>query len=286
MWAWPRRGQQADRDQPRLLRQRRPPRGGRPATAAGRLGRRERRSRCCRCLDLGWKTLGPEGVKRLRHVYVSHQTQRASAPGERHSRVEYQVNIGTECSHRLHARAGQLPTVHAVHAHRLKVGQAGLRDPHRGQADPARPTSPACTTWGSMSGRRTGQAVSTHSSLPAAPGPEQQDAPLTEDERKLLVRLLSDPTYFPIEFRTWIRTTGGVGHPPSRRRPSSAGNAPKVNLPAGVILPFARVRRSRPTCLPCDGREAARGRVRASLPGHRRAWGPGNGTHLQAPRPP
>lgn len=42
-------------------------------------------------LDLGFKKLGPEGVKRLRHIYVAHQSQRTTVPAEIFQ-VEYRVN--------------------------------------------------------------------------------------------------------------------------------------------------------------------------------------------------
>lgn len=113
--------------------------------------------------------------------------------------------------------------------------------------------------------------------IPGQPGPEQQDAPLTEAERKLLVRLLSDPTYFPVEFRTWIRT---YLEGSDIRLPSSAivgGNAPKVNLPAGVILPFAgSVIPS--NCLLCNGQQVSRADYELLFDAIGTTWGVGNGT--------
>jgi microcystin-dependent protein len=113
--------------------------------------------------------------------------------------------------------------------------------------------------------------------VPGQPGPEQQDAPLTEAERKLLVRLLSDPTYFPVEFRTWIRT---YLEGSDIRLPSSAivgGNAPKVNLPAGVILPFGgSVIPS--NCLLCNGQAVVRADYELLFDAIGTTWGVGNGT--------
>jgi len=122
----------------------------------------------------------------------------------------------------------------------------------------------------------SGQALSTLVT-PGAPGPEQQDAPLTEAERKLLVRLLSDPTYFPIEFRTWIRT---YLEGSDIRLPSSAivgGNAPKVNLPAGVILPFAGGTIPA-NCLHCNGAQISRADYELLFQAIGVTWGVGNGT--------
>lgn len=112
---------------------------------------------------------------------------------------------------------------------------------------------------------------------PAQPGPEQQDAPLTEQERKLLARLLSDPTYFPVEFRTWIRT---YLEGSDIRLPSSAivgGNAPKVQLPAGTILPFAGG--TIPSnCLLCNGQAVLRADYELLFDAIGTTWGVGNGT--------
>jgi microcystin-dependent protein len=112
---------------------------------------------------------------------------------------------------------------------------------------------------------------------PGQPGPEQQDAPLNEAERKLLNRLFSDPTYFPIEFRTWIRT---YLEGSDIRLPSSAivgGNAPKVSLPAGVILPFAGA--TIPSnCLLCNGQAVLRADYELLFDAIGTTWGVGNGT--------
>jgi microcystin-dependent protein len=112
---------------------------------------------------------------------------------------------------------------------------------------------------------------------PGQPGPEQQDAPLTEEERKLVARLFSDPTYFPIEFRTWIRT---YLEGSDIRLPSSAivgGNAPKVNLPAGIILPFAGG--TIPSnCLHCNGAQVSRADYELLFQALGTTWGVGNGT--------
>jgi hypothetical protein len=125
-------------------------------------------------------------------------------------------------------------------------------------------------------GARSRQALSTLVT-PGAPGPEQQDAPLTEAERKLLVRLLSDPTYFPVEFRTWIRT---YLEGSDIRLPSSAivgGNAPKVNLPPGVILPFAGSTIPSNTLL-CNGQAVLRADYELLFNTIGTSWGVGNGT--------
>jgi hypothetical protein len=73
-------------------------------------------------LDLGFKKLGPEGVKRLRHVYVSHQSQRTTTPAEIFS-VEYRVNpapIRTDFM-----VAGTLPSEQQYTRSRVNIGRRG-----------------------------------------------------------------------------------------------------------------------------------------------------------------
>jgi microcystin-dependent protein len=130
-------------------------------------------------------------------------------------------------------------------------------------------------------GAGSGQALSTLVT-PAQPGGEQQDAPLTEAERKQLNRFLSDPTYFPVEFRTWLRT---YIEGSDIRLPSSAivgGNAPKVNLPAGVILDFAGD--AIPSnCLPCDGRALVRSDWDLLFQAIGTKWGAPSGSQFNIP---
>jgi microcystin-dependent protein len=117
---------------------------------------------------------------------------------------------------------------------------------------------------------------------PAQPGPEQQDAPLTEAERKQLNRMLSDPTYFPIEFRTWIRT---YLEGSDIKLPSSAivgGNAPKVNLPAGVILPYAGGEIPS-NCMLCDGRALVRADWDLLFQAIGTTWGAPSGSQFNIP---
>ena len=73
-------------------------------------------------LDLGFKKLGPEGAKRLRHIYVSHQTQRVVTPAEVFQ-VEYRVNpapIRTDFM-----VAGTLPSEQQYTRSRVNVGRRG-----------------------------------------------------------------------------------------------------------------------------------------------------------------
>ena len=75
-------------------------------------------------IDLGWKRLGPEGVKRVRHIYVSHQTRMASGSGDVFD-VQYNTDIGTELLFPAMISAGMLPTVTHYTRHRLKMGKRG-----------------------------------------------------------------------------------------------------------------------------------------------------------------
>lgn len=116
----------------------------------------------------------------------------------------------------------------------------------------------------------------------AQPGPEQQDAPLNEQERKLIARLFSDPTYFPVEFRTWIRT---YLESSDIRLPSSAivgGNAPRVNLPAGVILPFAGPTIPTNTLL-CNGQSVQRDEYDLLFQAIGTTWGTLSGSTFSVP---
>lgn len=75
-------------------------------------------------LDLGWHRLGAEGVKRLRHVYVSHQTQTVNpvtyaAPLE----VLYETDVRMSRDNLVHA--GYLPNRLRYGRNRLNLGRRG-----------------------------------------------------------------------------------------------------------------------------------------------------------------
>lgn len=73
-------------------------------------------------LDLGFKQLGPEGVKRLRHIYVSHQTQKAVGQAEVLS-VEYRVNPAPTRTD--FVVAGTIPSQPQYSRSRVNVGRRG-----------------------------------------------------------------------------------------------------------------------------------------------------------------
>jgi len=107
---------------------------------------------------------------------------------------------------------------------------------------------------------------------------DSQDSPLNDRERKMVARLLSDPTYFPIEFRNWIKTyLEGSGI----QFPSSAILAPpssqKTGLPPGAILPFGGGTIP-PDCKICDGAAVSRTTYAKLFAAIGTAWGVGDGT--------
>jgi microcystin-dependent protein len=120
----------------------------------------------------------------------------------------------------------------------------------------------------------SGQALS--SALP--PGPEQQDAPLSEQEKKLLARLLSDPTLYPVEFRTWLKNwleTGGLELPASSI--IGGGSSKRVPLPAGIIIAYAGSTIA-PNVYICDGRALSRTDEKLLFEAIGTTWGPGDGS--------
>jgi microcystin-dependent protein len=105
-------------------------------------------------------------------------------------------------------------------------------------------------------------------------------ARLSESEQKLVVKLLSDPTYFPVEFRTWlkqffegadIRITAGqiVG---------GGGSNVATGLPAGIILPVAAAAAVPADCLVCDGTAKIRTDYLNLFNAIGVGWGAGDGT--------
>jgi hypothetical protein len=80
-------------------------------------------------------------------------------------------------------------------------------------------------------------------------------ARLTEQEQKLVAKLLSDPTFFPIEFRTWLKQFiegSGIIITASQIQGGGGTNI-ATGLPAGVILAVAGSSAVPADTLPCDG---------------------------------
>jgi hypothetical protein len=91
----------------------------------------------------------------------------------------------------------------------------------------------------------------------------EDEARITEREQKQIAKLLQDPTYFPVEFRTWLVEfieSSGISITYSQIKGGPGGAA---RLPAGLILePAIRGHVPRGT-IACDGslrsREVFRG---------------------------
>jgi len=82
---------------------------------------------------------------------------------------------------------------------------------------------------------------------------QQQDVKLSEGERNLVARLLSDPTYFPVEFRTWLKNyieASGITVTASQ---ITGGNRTRTGMPPGMIVMAATVGALPPDCLHCNG---------------------------------
>lgn len=107
-----------------------------------------------------------------------------------------------------------------------------------------------------------------------------QDTRLSEQEQKLVARLLSDPTYFPIEFRTWIKNylEGSGIVLPSSAIQGGGGVGPRTELPPGLIIPVAASSALPPDVLICDGRAVLRSDYLNLWNAIGTTWGAGDGT--------
>lgn len=116
------------------------------------------------------------------------------------------------------------------------------------------------------------------SSLAVSAGADKR---LSEQEQKLVVTLLSDPTYFPIEFKSWLKlfiensdirinanqVYGGGG----------TGAGAPVGLPAGIILGIPSDKYPA-DCIPADGRVLLRAEYTKLFDAIGVRWGAGDGT--------
>jgi microcystin-dependent protein len=104
-------------------------------------------------------------------------------------------------------------------------------------------------------------------------------ARLTEEEQKQVARLLSDPTYFPIEFRTWIKQfiEGSDIRISAGQIEGGAGSNVATGLPAGIILAVASNQAIPADCLPCDGAPKLRSDFATLFGIIATTWGVGDG---------
>jgi len=105
-------------------------------------------------------------------------------------------------------------------------------------------------------------------------------ARLTPEEQKLVAKLLSDPTYFPIEFRTWLKQFFEAGDIRITQGQIVGGGGTNVatGLPAGIILAVAASTAIPVDSLLCDGSAVVRADQLALFNAIGVTWGAGDGT--------
>jgi Phage Tail Collar Domain len=109
-------------------------------------------------------------------------------------------------------------------------------------------------------------------------GRSAQGQRLSEEDRKAVARLLSDPTYFPTEFRAWIKSFiegSGITLPASSIIGGGPGN--KTGLPAGIVILWPGVTLP-PDCLVCDGSVISRSTYQKLFQVLATTWGAGDGS--------
>src|SRR5262245_56564258 len=118
----------------------------------------------------------------------------------------------------------------------------------------------------------------SESALPPGELGQPQGSGLTEQEAKQVARLLSDPTYFPVEFRAWIKSfleSSGIVLPASQIKGGGTGN--RTGLPAGLVVavPIAALP---PDCVACNGQAVVRTDFQRLFELLGTTWGAGDGT--------
>jgi hypothetical protein len=103
---------------------------------------------------------------------------------------------------------------------------------------------------------------------------------LTEEEQKWVAKLLSDPTYFPIEFRTWIKqfVEGADIRITASQIEGGGGSNVATGLPAGIVLGVAASAAIPVDCLTCDGTPKLRTDYPALFGVLGSTWGAGDGS--------
>jgi len=103
---------------------------------------------------------------------------------------------------------------------------------------------------------------------------------LSENEAKLVAKLLSDPTFFPIEFRTWLKQFiegSGIIITASQIQGGSGTNI-ATGLPPGVIIPVAGSSAVPVDTLACDGSAKVRTDYPLLFNAIGVTWGAGDGS--------
>jgi microcystin-dependent protein len=128
------------------------------------------------------------------------------------------------------------------------------------------------------------QALSAREPEPRAPiGSEGR---LTEEEIRLVSKLLGDPTYFPLEFRTWLRQyIEGAGIQISESQiigGGEGGGSAFTHLPAGIIIPLGSNTIPVDTLL-CDGSSKSRQEFGLLFQAIGTAWGSDSADTFKVP---
>jgi microcystin-dependent protein len=103
---------------------------------------------------------------------------------------------------------------------------------------------------------------------------------LTESEAKLVAKLLSDPTYFPIEFRTWLKQFvegSGIIITASQVQGGQGTNL-ATGLPPGLFVACAGSSALPVDCLVCDGSAKLRADYPLLFNAIGSTWGAGDGS--------
>lgn len=114
---------------------------------------------------------------------------------------------------------------------------------------------------------------SSRGGLPGQPG----EGRLTEEERKLVARLLYDPTYFPIEFRSWLKSFLENELFNIRKGDGASAAGGKTGLPAGMVIAWPSMTFP-PDTLGCDGTVKSRTTYAKLFTVLGTAWGAGDGS--------
>jgi microcystin-dependent protein len=108
-----------------------------------------------------------------------------------------------------------------------------------------------------------------------------QEGALTDTEAKAVARMLSDPSYFPMEFRAWIKnyieSSDITWSASSIIGAGGSGAAARTGLPAGIIVIYAGSKFGADV-LPCNGAAVDRAAYDELFDAVGVSWGPGDGS--------
>ena len=108
-------------------------------------------------------------------------------------------------------------------------------------------------------------------------GRDRPEGKLTPVERKQVSRLFSDPTYFPPEFRVWIKEfiqNAGITVTASQ---IVGSNTIRTGLPPGIFISCGAAGAVPPDALACDGRAVSRTTYNLLFGKIGTTWGAGDG---------